>query len=66
MSIEDRLAALEEQIITISEVQEVKECVFCRKYGDTNGYTGYLSYKFNSLFFADDLVKQSIFVETGT
>jgi len=66
MSLEERLSLLEEQIISITKIQKVKKCVFCRKYGDTNGYTGYLTYKFNSLFFADDLVKQAIFIETGT
>jgi len=65
MSLEERLAALEEQIISIIEVPEVKECIFCRKYGDPQtGQTNHLTYKFNSLFFADDLVKQAIYSDT--
>jgi hypothetical protein len=65
MSLEDRLSMIEECVLVIPEIPEVKKCIFCKKYGDINGYAGYMTYKFNSLCFTDNLVKQAIHADSG-
>jgi len=67
MTLDERLRFLEKLIQRDIPEEEIKECVFCKRYGDSsNQYTGYLTYKFNSWFFANDLVKQALFAEFGS
>ena len=61
-----RVQALESLLNHSNEIKDSKSCIFCKKYGDIQtGQIDYLTFRFNSLFFADDLVKQAIFVKTG-
>jgi len=67
MSLEERIQELEKNLKQSLVKQVIPTCVFCWKYGDSQtGQTNHLTYRFNSLFFADDLVKQAIYSDTET
>jgi len=65
VTLEQRIRSIEEQLENHED--ELVECIFCRQHEDPQtGQTDHLTYKFNSMFFADDLVRQAIYSETGS
>ena len=67
MSLDQRVQSLEILLTHSYQTEESKTCIFCRRYGDSQtGQTDYLTYRFNSQFFADDLVRQSLYLEFGS